>query len=147
MDGFERAEKTGGSAGGVLIVDDSQAIRERLSSLITRVQGVRCILEAATRQEALDVAGAHHPSVILVDVHIGAGDAASLLCELRQRCRMACVVALVRYNSPSITEEYRRLGADACFDKGLELTQLLDLVAQWVDGALPQAKPKEERMP
>lgn len=116
--------------GCILVVDDSQAIRERLSSLMIRFPGVDCILEASSRTDGLRVAETARPAVVLVDAHLGAGESEMLLRELSQRLPGSCLIALVRYNSEQITENYCRAGATHCFDKGMELARLLDVVAQ-----------------
>ena len=144
MDVQETAQETSVTSGSVLIVDDSQAIRERLASLVSRISIVGKVLMAARMREAVQIAASERPAVVLVDVHIGDGDGETLLCELRQSLPKSCLVALVRYNSPAIAEEYKRLGADNCFDKGMELALLLDLVAHRAAGQMQPSKTEQE---
>ncbi|HET9561519.1 MAG TPA: response regulator transcription factor [Mycobacterium sp.] len=63
----------------VVIVDDHMVFREGLRALLGRVDDIEIVGEAATTQEATEVAEALLPDVVLMDLHLpgGGGDVAT----------------------------------------------------------------------
>jgi DNA-binding NarL/FixJ family response regulator len=60
---------TAATALQVLVVDDSQAQRTRIRSALERA-GLRVVGEAEDGAQALTQAAAHHPDVVLMDLHL-----------------------------------------------------------------------------
>lgn len=57
----------------VVVVDDHMVFREGLRALLGRVDGIEIVGEAATTQEATEVAEAVLPDVVLMDLHLPGG--------------------------------------------------------------------------
>ncbi len=57
----------------VVVVDDHAVFREGVRSLLARVEDVEVVGEAATTQEAIDVAVQSEPDVVLMDLNIPGG--------------------------------------------------------------------------
>jgi DNA-binding NarL/FixJ family response regulator len=55
---------------GVVVVDDHMVFREGLRALFGRVDDIEIVGEAATTQEAIEVAEAVRPDVVLMDLHL-----------------------------------------------------------------------------
>jgi DNA-binding NarL/FixJ family response regulator len=54
----------------VVVVDDHMVFREGLRALLSRVDEIEIIGEAATTQEAIEVTDAVQPDVVLMDLHL-----------------------------------------------------------------------------
>jgi DNA-binding NarL/FixJ family response regulator len=57
----------------VVVVDDHMVFREGLRALLGRVDEIEIVGEAATTQEAIEVAEALRPDVVLMDLHLPGG--------------------------------------------------------------------------
>jgi DNA-binding NarL/FixJ family response regulator len=57
----------------VVVVDDHMVFREGLRALLSRVDEIEIIGEAATTQEAIEVTDAVQPDVVLMDLHLPGG--------------------------------------------------------------------------
>lgn len=103
----------------MLIVDDDPAIR-MLCRVNLELDGHRA-LEAATIEEARAAVDLDAIDVVLLDVHVGAGDGLALLRELR-RDRPSLPVALLSGTADSNAVSDAR--ADAVIGKPFELSDL-----------------------
>ncbi|MER5783764.1 response regulator transcription factor [Streptomyces mobaraensis] len=63
-------EQGGGTGIRVLVVDDQVLIRAGVAALLRAAPGVTVAAEAADGQEAVDLAVAHHPDVVLMDIRM-----------------------------------------------------------------------------
>ena len=68
----------------VLVVDDDRRFREFARSLLERAGF--SVLEAAGPEEALELAGARAPQLVLLDVRLPRVSGYELFRELRDRC-------------------------------------------------------------
>lgn len=57
----------------VLLVDDHPVVRSGLRAVLDTADAVRVVGEAATGEEAIDLAGHLHPDVVLCDLRLGSG--------------------------------------------------------------------------
>jgi DNA-binding NtrC family response regulator len=103
----------------VLIVDDDASIR-MLCRVNLELDGHRA-LEAATIDEARRTVSSESVDVVLLDVHVGAGDGLELLTELR-RDRPEMPVALLSGTADVDTVSGAR--PDAVLGKPFELHEL-----------------------
>ncbi len=55
---------------GVVVVDDEERARKALKALLATYPGVSVVGEAGNGADAVACAGAAHPSVVLMDVHM-----------------------------------------------------------------------------
>ena len=109
----------------MLIVDDDPAIR-MLCRVNLELDGHRAV-EASTIDEARAAFDADAVDVVLLDVHVGAGDGMALLRELR-RDRPTMPVALLSGTAdPNAVADAR---PDAVIGKPFELEDLRDTVAR-----------------
>ena len=58
----------------VLVVDDQQPFRDAARAVIDRLDGFEVVAEAESGEEAVEVAGALHPNLVLMDINMGAMD-------------------------------------------------------------------------
>jgi DNA-binding NarL/FixJ family response regulator len=97
-----------GSAGGeagtpvkLLIADDHPVVRDGLSSMFAREPGFEVLGEAADGSEAVRLAQALQPDVILMDLRMPGTDGVTAIAELARRGVTARVLVLTTYDTDS----------------------------------------------
>ena len=85
----------------VLIVDDHPVVRQGLRVLLDVHDGIEVAGEAADGEEALALAAALEPDVILLDLKLPGLDGVAVLTELRSRGIGARVLVLTSANDPA----------------------------------------------
>ncbi len=111
----------------VLVVDDHTGIRNALTRLIDNERPHLCSVGAAANgKDALAMARANQPDVILLDVVLGDEDGLALIAPLR---RSAAVVVLTSLVDRRVAERALRLGAVACVHKSAPAAELLACIA------------------
>ena len=111
----------------VLVVDDHTGIRNALTRLIDNERPHLCSVGAAANgKDALAMARANQPDVILLDVVLGDEDGLALIAPLR---RSAAVVVLTSLVDRRVAQRALRLGAVACVHKSAPAAELLACIA------------------
>ena len=111
----------------VLVVDDHTGIRNALTRLVDNERPHLCSVGAAANgKDALAMASANQPDVILLDVVLGDEDGLALIAPLH---RSAAVVVLTSLVDRRVAERALRLGAVACVHKSAPAAELLACIA------------------
>jgi DNA-binding NarL/FixJ family response regulator len=96
--------------------------------LISRIEGVTEISEAANIAHTIACVDTYSPNVLILDVHMPDGSGFEVLAYLRERGSDIKIIVLTNY----ATEYYRhtslRLGADYFFDKSTEFADIIPLL-------------------
>ena len=71
----------------VLIADDQRVVREGLSMLVTLINDVEVVGTACDGAEAVRLAEAHRPDVVLMDLRMPGTDGTAATADLRERLR------------------------------------------------------------
>jgi two-component system, OmpR family, KDP operon response regulator KdpE len=106
----------------VLVVDDEVAIRRLLRSALTRV-GYE-VVEATNAREALDIAAAERPAVILLDLGLPDRDGLELVTLLKRSGEAAVLVVSAREDTEDKVAALD-LGADDYVTKPFDTEELL----------------------
>jgi DNA-binding NarL/FixJ family response regulator len=113
----------------VLIVDDHQIMRQGLAGLIRFEDDIEVVGEAAAGEEAVAMAAALRPDVILMDVNLGAGidgiEATRRVLAAHPRVR---VIGLSMHGDSSVADAMRDAGAAAYVTKGGPCEELLAVI-------------------
>jgi len=81
----------------VLIADDQRVVREGLSMLVGLIDDVQVVGTACDGAEAIRLAEAHRPDVVLMDLRMPGTDGIAATADLRQRLPAARVLVLTTY--------------------------------------------------
>jgi DNA-binding NarL/FixJ family response regulator len=84
---------------GVLIVDDHPVVRDGLRGMLAADPGFTVVGEAATGAEAVTVAAALRPDVVLMDLRMPVLDGVSAIAALREQGVEARVLVLTTYDT------------------------------------------------
>lgn len=109
----------------VLVVDDIEDSRLVLRRLLERLD--YCVIEAATGQEALEIAHRACPDLILMDLNMPFMDGLTAVRGIRE-CKGLCghvpIVALTAYDTYGMKEAALEAGCDAYLAKPIDFDEM-----------------------
>lgn len=113
----------------VLIVDDSETVRERLRTLVDEVGGVHVVGCAGGLREARAALETMRPDVMVLDLRLGDGSGLDLLRELAPSRPAPRVIVLTNEAWPQYRRECLAAGAEWFFDKTTEFHRVPEVLA------------------
>lgn len=114
----------------VVVVDDSTALRERITTMLSEMPGVDIAGEAADVGEAIKVIRARKPDVVLLDIHMPGGSGIDVLHAVKRELPATIVIMFTNYAFPSYRTACEKAGADHYFDKFTEHDRMLATVGE-----------------
>jgi DNA-binding NarL/FixJ family response regulator len=112
----------------VFIVDDSEIVRDRLTSMLSEVPSINIIGYADNPLAATESIVRQRPDVIILDIFLTGGSGMHVLKNIRSKHVTSKVIMLTNYAQ----EEYRRKcfeeGADFFFDKSIEFDKVVEVI-------------------
>jgi CheY-like chemotaxis protein len=114
-------------AAEILVVDDDRDIRESLQDVL-ELEGY-AVSTARNGQEALAVARASRPALILLDLFMPVMDGVEFRRRQLQDPDLAQVPVVVVSAAPGVEQRVSELGVAGHLEKPLELDQLFDLIS------------------
>jgi DNA-binding NarL/FixJ family response regulator len=113
----------------VLIVEDSPEVQRRLVEMLQVGPGVQVVGCADSAADAITLADAQCPDVVVLDVALRGGDRGyTVLRHLRHRCPQSKTVVLSNFPWDEMREGFLQGGACAYFDKSFEFRKARDWV-------------------
>ncbi|MEO8620133.1 MAG: response regulator transcription factor [bacterium] len=107
----------------VLVVDDTQSVRERLAAMIAAIAGVERVTQEADGLAGLAAIAMEAPDVVVLDIRMPRVNGFQLLAELNGRAESpTCIVVS---NHAEYTRHALLAGASYFFDKSTEIDALL----------------------
>ena len=122
-----------GLAPAVLVVDDDDAVRDLVETVLTD-EGYR-VWTAENGRAALSLLDAIRPAVILMDVNMPRLDGLSACQIIRGDARTADLPVLIMSACPLERAQWRHCRADAFLPKPFDLDRLIDQVAAYAGAA------------
>ena len=118
----------------ILIVEDDPLSRKLLSNLLA-LKGYE-VLEADNGESGLEMACAHNPGLILMDIQMPVMDGFSVVQILKEDPRTCALTiwALTSYAMPGDEARIRAKGCDGYYTKPLDLRDLLARIARHFEG-------------
>jgi DNA-binding NarL/FixJ family response regulator len=120
----------------VLLVEDSQLVRERLAQLVSELPGFAVVGHADAEAAAIDHVERLRPDVLVLDIRLREGSGIEVLKYTKEHSPATQVIVLTNYAEP----QYRRLcldhGARHFLDKSGDFGQVREALA---DLAEPRA--------
>jgi DNA-binding NarL/FixJ family response regulator len=112
----------------VLLVDDSEQIRERLAVLLAESEQIRIVGQAGNRKEAMEVLRRRAPDTVILDIRLPGGSGIELLREIKARYPNVAVIMLTNYDYDKYRQQCKQLGADYFLNKTLEFEKIIDSI-------------------
>ena len=112
----------------VLIVDDSQPIRERLAALLSESGQIRIVGEAGNVQEGWQAVQFFRPDTVILDIRLPGSTGIALLKKIKEHYPRVTVIMLTNFDDAQYRRQCRRLGADHFLNKTLEFEKIVDTI-------------------
>jgi DNA-binding NarL/FixJ family response regulator len=111
----------------IFIADDSKALRERLTAMLSEIEGAEVIGQAGNAAEAVE--GIHHlkPDVVILDIQMPGGNGIDVLKTIKQELQPPLVLMLTNNVSPQYRKKCMELGSDFFLDKSREFESLITI--------------------
>jgi DNA-binding NarL/FixJ family response regulator len=119
----------------ILIVDDNAEVRQELRTLLPLAGDLEVVGEAADGAEAIRLAEALQPHVVLLDLQMPVLDGYEAARRIKDRCPACRVVALTVHDDETTQQKASRAGVDVFLVKGAPLGTLV--AAFWGGGTHP----------
>lgn len=116
----------------ILVVDDHGVVRKGLVRIVADSSGIEVVGEAATGQEALELARSHAYDVVILDIAMPGRGGLDILRELKAENPALKVLVLSMYSEEQYAIRSLRDGASGYLTKGCppeELIQAIQIVA------------------
>lgn len=123
----------------IFLVDDSEAMRDRLVTLISELDDAVVIGQADNSSEAMEGIRRLSPEVVILDIQMPGGSGISLLKAIKQERSAPLVIMLTNHAYPQYREKCKKLGADFFLDKSQDYDCLHRILNNLVKRSSPQA--------
>jgi DNA-binding NarL/FixJ family response regulator len=114
----------------VFLVEDSQAVRERIRGMLACIPDIELVAEADNEDDAMQGICTVLPDVVILDLTLAGGSGISVLRRIRLQPLTVRVVVLTNSAAPAYREKCIELGADYFLDKTHEIPQLETLLTK-----------------
>ena len=112
----------------VLIVDDSEIVRNSLSDLLRSLFPLQRIDLATDGDEAIAKVRAHRPSLVIMDIRMRPVNGVIALLTLRKHQPDLPIVIYTNYAYDNFRAMCQRFGANEFVDKGGDVNQLIEAI-------------------
>ena len=111
----------------VVIVDDSEVVREHLRTLF-KEHDIPVVGDAEDITMGLSLILAHKPSHVILDIQMPGGSGFSLLNYLRSRRIDSTVIIFSNYSNELYRAQAQMFGANYYYDKSTDCDRLLEVI-------------------
>lgn len=120
----------------VFIVDDHELLRDGLTELLGNRAGMEVCGEAAGEEEAFAAVCSMRPDIVIADVSLQQGDGIQLVKRIKRHDHSIQVVVCSMYDEILYAERSLRAGASGYVHKQAPAHEMLDAIAQIMDGKI-----------
>ena len=120
----------GGTAAGILICDDNDALRGLLRAVIDTGLGMHVVGEAADGYEVIAEAARLQPDVILLDLAMPNLSGLDALPEVHRIAPNAQIIVFSGFDSAAVADEVIALGAASYLEKGASPETIVARIAE-----------------
>lgn len=111
----------------IFIADDSDPVRERLTAMLSEIEGAEVIGQARNVAEAIAGIQSLWPDVVILDIQMPGGSGLDVLKTIKQSARPPVVMMLTNHAHPQYRKKCMEWGADYFLNKLSEIERLAAL--------------------
>jgi DNA-binding NarL/FixJ family response regulator len=115
----------------VFIVEDSEAMRENLRTMLSEFHDVKIVGYAAGEAGAIEQINALLPDVVILDLNLQSGTGVAVLKNVKKHHAGIKVMVLTNCNGELYIDACKRANADYFFDKSFQFMQVREVFANW----------------
>ena len=112
----------------VLVADDHAVVREGIRGILGGEPGFIVVAEAGTAADAVALAAAHQPDVVVLDITMPGGSGLGAVADLAEAAPGAAVLMLSMHDNPEYVRESERAGAQGYLRKDSAAAELRQAV-------------------
>lgn len=112
----------------VFIVDDSEIVRDRLTSMFSEVPSINIVGYADNPLAATESIVKQRPDVVILDIFLTGGSGIHVLKNIRSKKIPSKVIMLTNYAQDEYRKKCFEEGADFFFDKSIEFDKVVDVI-------------------
>ena len=124
---------------GLLIVDDSDIIRERLVEMFVEFENI-AVMEAKDSTEALHLFNTFLPGIVILDIRIQGENGIKVLEKFKKIRPEAVIIMLTNYSGELYRNRCLELGADYFFEKTDDMNKITRLCQDLICGRINPGK-------
>ena len=118
----------------VLLVDDHALVREGLRQLLSLEEGIQVVAESANGHDALKMARALHPDVVLMDIRMPVVDGLAITRQISREAPSCAVIILSMFSQQEYVLEAMRSGARGYLLKSVSSRELAQAIRKVHEG-------------
>jgi len=115
----------------VFIVEDSEAMRESLRSMLSEFHDVKIVGYAADEPGAIEHINALLPDVVILDLNLQSGSGVAVLKNIKKYHAAIKVMVLTNCTDEFYVDACKRANADYFFDKSFQFMQVREVFLNW----------------
>jgi DNA-binding NarL/FixJ family response regulator len=124
----------------VFIVEDSEAMRESLRSMLSEFPEAMIAGYAADEAGAIEQINALLPDIVILDLNLQSGTGVAVLKNVKKHHPEIKVMVLTNCNGELYVEACKRANADYFFDKSFQFMQVREVFLNWNKASQPDWK-------
>jgi DNA-binding NarL/FixJ family response regulator len=113
----------------VFIADDSSEIRKRIIAMLSDLENIDIIGEAANVQDAINSIHEFNPDMVILDIRMPGGSGIDVLKKIEKRNDSPVVIILTNYPHAQYRKRCMDAGADFFFDKSRDFEEIVKVVS------------------
>jgi len=116
----------------VLVADDSLLIHERMTKLLSRIDGIELIESAYNTNQALSLFDSMEPDVVILDISMPYTTGIDVLSRIKNESPETKVIILTSFPSDQFREICDSYGADHFLDKSEEFHEIATILKEYL---------------
>jgi len=112
----------------IVLADDSEVFRNRLSEWIRQLPGIEVVAETSDTDATIHAIRECEPDVAILDLRMPGGGGMEVLRQLRPEHFPRCVIVLTLFSQSPYREAARALGAHYFLDKSQALPRVAEIL-------------------
>jgi len=116
----------------IAIIDKSELSSMRISSILSKVKGVKNIVQILEKMSILPTLEKMIPDVIIFDININGSDPFKLLKQIGKLLPDVLIITLTSFSIEQYRKKCREMGIENCLDKTSEFELIPKIISDFL---------------